>query len=100
MPRSPSCTYAAAAANTWAELWCAEVNAHVHAETQAVPDERLRQERPLLRTLPEKAAQATGEVRKVDRFGTVRFGSARYSVPWELVGTKLEAVVDGEEVRL
>jgi transposase len=89
-----------AAANTWAEQWCAEVNAHVHAETQAIPDERLRQERPLLRALPEKAAQATGEIRKVDRFGTVRFGSARYSVPWELVGAELEAVVDGEEVRL
>jgi hypothetical protein len=90
----------AATANAWAEQWCAEVNGQRHAETQAVPTEQLRADRPLLRALPEKAAQATGEVRKVDRFGTIRFGSARYSVPWELVGVELEAVVDGDEVRL
>jgi hypothetical protein len=57
-------------------------------------------ERPLLRTLPEKAAQATGEVRKVDRLGTVRFGSARYSVPSELVGLEVELLVDGDDVRV
>lgn len=89
-----------AAANAWAEQWCNEVNAQVHAETRAVPMERLVHERPLLRSLPEKAAQATGERRKVDRLGTIRFGSARYSVPAELVGLEVEVVVDGEELRM
>ena len=87
-------------ANAWAEQWCAEVNGQVHAETRAVPAERLLLERPLLRVLPERAAQATGEVRKVDRLGTVRFGSARYSVPWTLVGLNVELLVDGNDLRV
>jgi hypothetical protein len=84
----------------WAQQWCAEVNGQVHAETQAVPAERLRHEQPLLRGLPDRAAQATGEVRKVDRLGTGRFGSARYSVPSELVGFEVELLVDGDDVRV
>src|SRR5919202_1656986 len=32
---------ALAEANAWAEQWCAEVNAQVHAETRAIPAERL-----------------------------------------------------------
>jgi transposase len=87
-------------ANRWAEQWCTEVNGQVHAETRAIPAERLLHERPLLRSLPERAAQATGEVRKVDRLGTVRFGSARYSVPSELVGLEVELLVDGDDVRV
>ena len=87
-------------ANRWAEQWCIEVNGQVHAETQAVPAERLQHERPLLRRLPERAAQATGDVRKVDRLGTVRFGSARYSVPSEFVGLEVELLVDGDDVRI
>jgi hypothetical protein len=89
-----------AEANAWAERWCDEVNGQVHAEIRAIPTEQLVQERPLLRVLPEKAAEATGEVRKVDRLGTVRFGSARYSVPWELVGLQVELLVDGDDVRV
>jgi hypothetical protein len=89
-----------AEANRWAEEWCAEVNGKVHAETQAIPAERLQHERPLMRILPERAAQATGDVRKVDRLGTVRFGSARYSVPSELVGLEVELLIDGDDVRI
>jgi transposase len=87
-------------ANAWAEQWCAEVNDQIHAETRTIPAERLLHERPLLRGVPERAAQATGEVRKVDRMGTVRFGSARYSVPSELVGLEVELVVDDDDVRV
>jgi hypothetical protein len=50
--------------------------------------------------LPERAAEATGEVRKVDRLGTVRFGSARYSVPSELVGLEVELLVEGDDVHV
>jgi hypothetical protein len=87
-------------ANRWAEQWCTEINGLVLAETQAVPTERLQHERPLLRSLPDRAAEAIGEVRKVDRLGTVRFGSARYSVPSELVGFEVELLVDGDDVRV
>jgi transposase len=89
-----------AAANQWAQAWCDEVNAAVHSETQAIPNERLRHERPLLRLAPERAAVATGERRKVDRMSTIRFGSARYSVPWELSGQLVEVQVDGTLVRI
>ena len=89
-----------AAANRWAEEWCREVNAEPHSETRAVPFELLEQERPLLRPLVERAAEATGEVRKVDRMGTIRFGSARYSVPWQLVAEDVEVLVEGDELRV
>ncbi len=49
--------------------------------------ERLEVERPLFRALPAaRPAVACGEERKVDRLATVRFVSARYSVPHRLVG--------------
>ena len=40
------------AANADARAWCAEVNARVHSEIAAVPDERLVIERHVLRPLP------------------------------------------------
>ena len=89
-----------AAANRWAEEWCREVNAEPHGETRAVPLEQLEQEQPLLRPLVERAGEASGEVRKVDRMGTIRFGSARYSVPWQLVAEDVEVLVEGDELRV
>jgi transposase len=89
----------AAAANEAASGWCAEVNGRLHSETQAVPAERLEQERTLLRPLPGlRPALAAGVTRKVDRLATVRFGSARYSVPSTLVGTGVRVLVEGREV--
>src|SRR5260370_31540980 len=41
-----------AEANRQAKVWGLEVNGRVHSETQARPDERLEQERPLMRPLP------------------------------------------------
>lgn len=80
--------------------WCAEVNGRVHSETTAVPAVRLIAERSALRPLPSlRPPVRAGEARKVDRLATVRFGSARYSVPHALVGKKVEvAAVDGEIV--
>jgi len=88
------------AANRWAEQWCAEVNGDPHAETCAVPAERLLAERTVLRPLRERPAVATGERRRVDKFSTVRFASARYSVPSGLRGEWLEVTVDGNLVRI
>jgi transposase len=78
-----------AAANAAARSWCAEVSAAVHSEICAVPAERLVTERELLAPLPSLRA-STGRLvtRKVGRLSCVRFGSARYSVPARLIGTR------------
>lgn len=88
-----------AEANAAARVWCDEVNAQVHTEIAAVPATRLAEELAVLRTLPSlRAAIERGEVRKVDRLATVRFGSARYSVPARLVGAQVRVSVAGEQV--
>jgi len=88
-----------AAANTAAFAWCAEVNGRVHSETSAIPAERLATERPLLHALPSlRPAPGPTAVRTVDRMRTVRFGSARYSVPGAFIGRRVELVVSGGEL--
>jgi hypothetical protein len=78
-------------ANAAARAWLAEVNARPHAETKRPPLELLERERPLLRALPAlRPAVACREERKVDRLATVRFASARYSVPHRLVGKAVQ----------
>lgn len=78
-------------ANAAAAAWCVEVNGRLHTEIQAVPAERLEIERPVLRPLPSlrPALPEAGQPRKVDKLCTVRFGSARYSVPHRLVGQQV-----------
>src|SRR5439155_16830909 len=84
-----------AAANAAARAWCADVNGRRHSEIAAVPRERLATERGLLRPLPGlRPPLRGGTVRKVDRLATVRFGSARYSVPVALVGQQVELVAN------
>jgi len=90
-----------AAANAAAPGWCEEVNGRLHSEIQAIPSQRLDQERELLRPLPGlRPAIAAGVERKVDRLSTVRFGSARYSVPATLVGTSVRVLVEAREVAI
>ncbi|WP_249714326.1 Mu transposase domain-containing protein [Rhizomonospora bruguierae] len=80
-----------AAANAAAVAWCAEVNARLHSEIQAIPDQRLAEEVRVLRALPSlRPAMRHGVSRKVDKLATVRIGSARYSVPHTLVGAAVE----------
>src|SRR5581483_8232078 len=87
------------AANAAARAWCAEVNGQIQSEIAAVPAERLTIERPLLRPLPSlRPPLRTGEPRKVDRTGMVRFGSARYALPKELVGTVVDIYADEGKV--
>ena len=83
-------------ANAAASAWCGEVNAAVHSEICAVPDERLVIERDLLRPLPSLRLQigAPSVIRKVDRLSCVRYASARYSVPTRLIGTTVAVVLD------
>jgi len=88
-----------ASANAAALAWCAEVNGRVHSEIAAVPAERLEVERRVLRPLPSlRPVSRTGVVRKVDRLGMVRFGSGRYAVAQELVGTLVELQVEADTV--
>jgi transposase len=84
------------AANTAAKAWCAEVNAVMHSEIAAIPDERLIIEGELLQPLPSLRLQigAPSVLRKVDRLSCVRYASARYSVPNRLIGTSVAVVVD------
>jgi transposase len=84
------------AANVAARTWCAEVNATVHSEICAVPDERLGVERELLQPLPSLQLRigAPSVLRKVDRLSCVRYASARYSVPTRLIGTTVAVVLD------
>ena len=78
------------AANAAAAQWCAEVNGVTHSEICAVPAERLVIERELLAPLPSlRAAIGKFVTRKVDRLSCVRFASARYSVPAQLIGTEV-----------
>ena len=81
--------------------WCAEVNARVHSETCAVPNDRLIEERALLRELPMLRPRiGRSELRKVDKLSTIRIASARYSVPHRLVGATVEAVTFDGRVRV
>jgi transposase len=86
-------------ANQAGAAWCREVNGEMHYETRARPVERLELERPLLRGLPAaRPAAAWGEERKVDRLATVRFCSARYSVPHRLVGETVQVTATDRDV--
>lgn len=88
-----------AEANDACAAWCSEVNGRIHSTTAAVPDERLVEERKVLRPLPSlRPPLRRGEVRKVDKLSTVRIGSARYSVPKELIGRQVEVIATGAEV--
>lgn len=82
--------------NGQATAWCAEVNATVHSEICAVPDDRLVEERTVLTALPSLRLEiGLGSVRrKVDSLSCIRYGSARYSVPQRLVGACVAVVVD------
>lgn len=81
-------------ANRDAAAWCTEVNSRVHSEIVAVPAERLLGEQALLRPLPSlRPAPTPTAVRTVDRLRTVRYGSARYSVPGSYIGHRVELVV-------
>jgi len=90
-----------AVANAAAVVWCAQVNAAVHSETQAVPDVRLVEEVKVLRALPSlRPSMRVGVSRKVDKLSTVRIGSARYSVPHILVGQQVDVTTVEDRIEV
>ena len=82
--------------NVRAVAWCGEVNAALHSEIHAVPEQRLAAERELLGQLPSLRLEigARPMTRKVDKLSCIRFGSARYSVPNRLIATTVTVLVD------
>lgn len=81
------------------DAFCEAVNAREHRETRQPPIERLAAERRHLHPLPPEAHTiAFGVTRAVDDDATIRFGSARYSVPHQLVGERVWVRVAGEEL--
>lgn len=82
-----------------ADAFCETVNARPHRETRQPPVERLAAERRRLHPLPADAhTLAFGVTRAVDADATLRFGGARYSVPYPLVGERVWVRVTGEEL--
>lgn len=71
------------ALNAQAIAWCTEVNAAVPSEICAVPDQRLAEERHILKPLPSfrLEIEAASVRRKVNGLSCIRYGSARNSVP-------------------
>ena len=71
----------------------------VHPEAELFPDERLATERTLLRPLPSlRPAIGKVHLRTVDHLRTVRYGSARYSVPGACIGRRVEVSVESSEL--
>ena len=89
-----------AGSNDAAAAWCREVNAAMHADIAAVPEQRLAQERLLLGPLPSLQLRigAAPVLRKVDKLSCVRIGSARYSVPMARIGTSVQVVAGSGRV--
>jgi len=88
------------AANERARCWCTEVNASEHSEICAIPADRLAKEVDLLTALPSLRPMIgpAPARRKVDKLSTIRWGSARYSVPSALIGTTVGVAVKGTRV--
>jgi transposase len=79
--------------------FCETVNARIHRETHEAPADRLASERARLHPIPAEAhTVAFGVTRLVDDDSTLRFGSARYSVPHHLVGERVWVRVQGDEL--
>lgn len=79
--------------------FCAEVNDRPHRETRRRPVEALAEERTRLHPLPVNAFTiAFGTTRRVNWDGTISVEGVRYSVPHELVDTRVWARFHGDEL--
>ncbi len=81
------------------DAFCAGVNARPHRETHRPPVELIADELRRLHPVPDEPyTVAFGVTRVVDEESTVRYGSARYSVPHTLVGERVWVRVEGDEL--
>jgi Mu transposase, C-terminal domain len=79
--------------------FCEEVNARTHRETRRAPADALAEERQRLHPLPSRAYTSVfGQTRRVNWDGTVQLDSVRYSVPHQLIDSRVWVRQHGEEV--
>ena len=79
--------------------FCEQVNAREHRVTRRAPVEALAEERQRLHPLPSRAFTSVfGQTRRVNWDGTVQLDSVRYSVPHQLIDTRVWVRQHGEEV--
>ncbi|MFJ9776170.1 IS21 family transposase [Kitasatospora sp. NPDC101157] len=79
--------------------FCDEVNSRTHRETRRKPVERLAEERQRLHPLPRQPFTAAfGTTRRVNWDATISVEAVRYSVPHELIDTRVWARFHGEEL--
>ncbi|MBO2448653.1 IS21 family transposase [Actinomadura barringtoniae] len=79
--------------------FCDEVNGRVHRETRRKPAEMLATERQRLHLLPKQAfTVAFGTTRRVNWNATISVEGVRYSVPHELIDTRVWARFHGDEL--
>jgi hypothetical protein len=80
-------------------VWCEQVNDRIHRATRRRPVEALAEERARLHPLPRAPfTVALGETRRVNWDCTVSFEGGRYSVPHQLVDSRVWVRVHGQEV--
>ncbi|KPM52176.1 transposase [Frankia sp. R43] len=79
--------------------FCVEVNDRPHRETRRRPVEALAEERTRCHPLPQQPFTiAFGTTRRVNWDGTISVEGVRYSVPHELVDTRVWARFHGDEL--
>lgn len=77
--------------NREARIWCDRVNRKYRAQIKAIPFELFARERVALRGLPVWTPEIYRlHHRIVDTEGYVHVDTTRYSVPWQLVGRRVE----------
>lgn len=76
-----------------------DVNSRIHKATRRKPVERLAEERQRLHPLPKRPFTATfGTTRRVTWESTISVEAVRYSVPHELIDTRVWARFHGDEL--
>jgi hypothetical protein len=79
--------------------WCEEINARPHRETRRAPVEMLAEERARLHPLPTQPfTVAFGTTRRVNWDATVSVEGVRYSVPHQLVDTRVWVRFHGDDL--
>jgi transposase len=79
--------------------FCEEVNSRIHRETRRRPLERLAEEQQRLHPLPvQPFTAAFGTTRRVNWDATISVEAVRYSVPHQLIDTRVWARFHGDEL--
>ena len=80
-------------------VWCEQVNARPHRETRRAPVEMLAEEQARLHPLPGRPfTVAFGTTRRVNWDATVSVEGVRYSVPHQLVDTRVWVRFHGDDL--